>query len=153
MAIEIGEAAPDFTLKNQHGEEVTLSSYKGKKKVVLLFYPFSFTGICTGELCGLRDDLGAFQNDDVELLALSCDSQFTQRVFADQENYKFPLLSDFHPHGATAKAYGIFDETRGCAVRGTFIIDTEGIVRWTIVNGLGDARNIAEYKAALATIT
>ncbi len=152
MAIEIGELAPDFTLKNQHGEEVTLSSFKGKKKVVLLFYPFSFTGICTGELCGIRDDLAAFQNDDVELLALSCDSQFTQRVFADQENYKFPLLSDFYPHGAVAAAYGIFDETRGCAVRGTFIIDKEGVVRWTIVNGLGDARNIAEYKAALATI-
>lgn len=152
MAIEIGELAPDFTLKNQHGEEVTLSSFKGKKTVVLLFYPFSFTGICTGELCGIRDDLAAFQNDDVELLALSCDSQFTQRVFADQENYKFPLLSDFYPHGAVAAAYGIFDETRGCAVRGTFIIDKEGVVRWTIVNGLGDARNIAEYKAALATI-
>lgn len=152
MTLEIGQAAPNFELKDQHGNTVTLDSFKGKKNVVVLFYPFSFTGICTGELCAMRDDLSAFQNENVELLAISCDSVPTQRVFADQEGYKFPVLSDFWPHGATSKAYGVFNEERGCAVRGTFIIDKQGVIRWQVINGIGDARNVADYKAALATL-
>ena len=107
----IGQAAPDFTIPNQHGEAVSLSSFKGSKNVLLMFYPFSFTGTCTGELCALRDDLSPFQNDDVQVLAVSCDSPFTQRVFAEKENYQFPVLSDFWPHGAVAKTYGVFEES------------------------------------------
>ena len=145
----IGKAAPDFELKDQHGNLVSLSSFRGNKNVVVLFYPFSFTGTCTGELCGLRDQLELFQNDSVQLLAISCDSMFTQRIFAEKENYSFPLLSDHWPHGDVAKKYGVFDEARGAAIRGTFIIDKEGIVRWQIVNGIGDARNLDEYKDAL----
>jgi alkyl hydroperoxide reductase subunit AhpC len=77
---------------------------------------------------------------------------FTQRVFAEKEGYEFPVLADFWPHGAVAQSYGIFDEARGCALRGTFIIDKEGIVRWQVVNGLGDARNLDDYKTALAAL-
>ena len=149
MTLEIGKPAPEFSLLNQHGETISLSSLRGKK-VVVLFYPFSFSGICTGELCALRDDLSAFQNDDVQLVAISCDPMYAQRAYAEKEGYKFPVLADFWPHGAAAQAYGVFDEERGCAVRGTFIIDAEGVLRWQIVNGLGDARNLEEYKAALA---
>ncbi|MEY4496884.1 MAG: hypothetical protein RLZZ364_189 [Actinomycetota bacterium] len=152
MTLTIGSVAPDFELSDQHGAKVSLSSFKGKKNVVLLFYPFSFTGTCTGELCAMRDDLSSFQNDNVELLAISCDSMFTQRVFAEKEGYNFPVLADFWPHGAVAQAYGIFDEARGCALRGTFVIDKEGVIRWQIVNGLGDARSNDEYKAALAAL-
>jgi peroxiredoxin len=152
MALEIGSAAPDFSLKDQHGQVVTLSSFKGKKNVVILFYPYSFTGTCTGELCAMRDDLSSFQNDGVELLAISCDTPFTQRVFAEKEGYNFPVLSDFWPHGAAAKAYGIFDEGRGCALRGTYIVDKEGILRWQVANAIGDARSNDEYKAALAAL-
>jgi peroxiredoxin len=152
MTLSIGTAAPDFELNDQHGNKVSLSSYKGKKNVVLLFIPFAFTGTCTGELCAMRDDLSAFQNDNVELLAVSCDSMFTQRVFAEKEGYNFPVLADFWPHGAVAQAYGIFDEVRGCALRGTFVIDKEGIIRWSVVNGLGDARSNDDYKAALAAL-
>lgn len=152
MTISLGTAAPDFELKDQHGNAVSLSSFKGKKNVVLLFIPFAFTGTCTGELCAMRDDLSSFQNDNVELLAVSCDSMFTQRVFAEQEGYNFPVLSDFWPHGAVAKSYGIFDEARGCALRGTFVIDKEGVIRWSVVNGLGDARSNDDYKAALAAL-
>jgi peroxiredoxin len=152
MTLSIGSAAPDFELSDQHGEKVSLSSFKGKKNVVVLFIPFAFTGTCTGELCALRDDLAPFQNENVQLLAISCDSMFTQRIFAEQEGYKFPVLTDFWPHGATAKAYGIFSEDHGCAMRGTFIIDKEGILRWQIVNGLGDARNIADYKTAISAL-
>jgi len=152
MTLSIGSVAPDFELSDQHGNKVSLASYKGKKNVVLLFYPFSFTGICTGELCAMRDDLSLFQNDGVELLAVSCDSMFTQRVFAEKEGYNFPVLADFWPHGALAKAYGIFDEARGCAIRGTFIIDKEGVIRWQVINAIGDARSLDDYKAALASL-
>jgi len=152
MALTIGQAAPDFALMNQHGESVSLSSFKGKKNVVVIFYPFAFSGICTGELCAIRDDLAAFENNNSELLAISCDPMYAQKAFAEQEGYKFGVLADFWPHGAAAKAYGVFNEERGCAIRGTFIIDKSGILRWQVVNGLGDARNIADYKAALATL-
>jgi cellulose synthase/poly-beta-1,6-N-acetylglucosamine synthase-like glycosyltransferase len=91
-----------------------------------MFYPFAFSGLCTGELCGLRDDLGAFQNDSVQLVAISCDPMYSLKAFAEQEGYKFPLLADFWPHGAVAKAYGVFNEDRGCSIRGTFVIDKSG---------------------------
>jgi mycoredoxin-dependent peroxiredoxin len=152
MTITLGSAAPDFELSDQHGNKVSLASFKGKKNVVLLFYPFSFTGTCTGELCAMRDDLAAFQNDSVQVLAVSCDSMFTQRIFAEKEGYEFPVLADFWPHGAVAQSYGIFDDVRGCSLRGTYVIDKEGIVRWQIVNGLGDARNLEDYKTALAAL-
>ena len=150
--LNVDEAAPDFELKNQYGELVKLSSFKGEKNVVVLFIPFAFTGTCTGELCAIRDDLAAFQNDNVQVLAISCDSPFTQKIFAEQEGYKFPVLADFWPHGAAAQAYGIFNADLGCAMRGTFIIDKEGIIRWTVVNGLGDARNNGDYKSAIAAL-
>ena len=152
MTLTIGQTAPDFELVNQHGEKVSLASFKGEKNVVVLFYPFAFSGICTGELCALRDDLSAFQNESVQLLAISCDSMFSQRAFADHEGYTFPLLSDFWPHGAVSKTYGVFDEGRGRASRGTFVIDKAGIVRWQVINGGGDARNVGDYKAAIAAL-
>ena len=150
--ISVGEVAPDFELKDQHGAKVKLSSFKGEKNVVVLFIPFSFTGTCTGELCAIRDDLAAFQNDDVQVIAISCDSPFTQKIFAEQEGYKFPVLSDFWPHGAVAQAYGVFNADLGCALRGTFIIDKQGVIRWSVVNGLGDARNNGDYKSAIAAL-
>jgi peroxiredoxin len=149
MAIEPGTKAPDFALRNQHGQTISLADHRGHKNVVLLFYPFAFTGVCTGELCALRDELPTFVNDDVQLLAVSNDSPFSLRVFAEQEGLDYPLLSDFWPHGEVSRAYGVFDEEKGCAVRGTFIIDTEGVVRWTVVNGLPDARDLKEYVTAL----
>ncbi|MDT0346285.1 peroxiredoxin [Streptomyces litchfieldiae] len=149
MAIEPGSKAPDFQLRNQHGQTITLADYRGGKNVVLLFYPFAFTGVCTGELCALRDELPKFVNDDVQLLAVSNDSPFSLRVFAEQEGLEYPLLSDFWPHGEVSRAYGVFDEEKGCAVRGTFIIDKEGVVRWTVVNGLPDARDVNDYVTAL----
>ena len=150
--ISVGELAPDFDLKDQHGAKLKLSSFKGEKNVVVLFIPFSFTGTCTGELCAIRDDLAAFQNDDVQVIAISCDSPFTQKIFAEQEGYKFPVLSDFWPHGAVAQAYGIFNADLGCALRGTFVIDKQGVIRWSVVNGLGYARNNGDYKSAIAAL-
>ncbi|BBC36773.1 Antioxidant, AhpC/TSA family [Streptomyces graminofaciens] len=152
MAIQVGDKAPDFELKDNHGATVRLSDFRGEKNVVLLFYPFAFTGVCTGELCELRDNLPKFVNDDVQLLAVSNDSIHTLRVFGEQEALEYPLLSDFWPHGEVSRAYGVFDGDKGCAVRGTFIIDKEGVVRWTVVNALPDARDLNEYVAALDTL-
>ncbi|MGW2860893.1 peroxiredoxin [Streptomyces sp. NPDC001205] len=152
MAIEVGTKAPEFELKDNHGRTVKLRDFRGEKNVVLLFYPFAFTGVCTGELCELRDNLPKFVNDDTQLLAVSNDSIHTLRVFAEQEGLEYPLVSDFWPHGEVSRAYGVFDEDKGCAVRGTFIIDKEGVVRWTVVNALPDARDLNEYLKALDTI-
>jgi peroxiredoxin len=152
MAIQVGDKAPDFELKDNHGRSVRLSDFRGEKNVVLLFYPFAFTGVCTGELCELRDNLPKFTDRDTQLLAVSNDSVPTLRVFAEQEGLEYPLLSDFWPHGNVSRAYGVFDEDKGCAVRGTFIIDKEGVVRWTVVNGLPDARDLGDYVKALDTL-
>ena len=151
MSIEIGSPAPDFTLKNQHGEDVTLSSLRGRN-VVVLFYPFAFSGICTGELCEIRDNLAIFNDVDAEVLAISCDHMFSLRAYAEQDGYEFSLLSDFWPHGAVSKAYGIFNEKAGAAARGTYVIDREGIVRWKVENGIGEARDLSAYREALASL-
>jgi mycoredoxin-dependent peroxiredoxin len=152
MAIQVGDKAPDFELKDNHGATVKLSAFRGDKNVVLIFYPFAFTGVCTGELCEVRDHLPQFSDRDTQVLAVSNDSIHTLRVFAEQEGLEYPLLSDFWPHGNVSRAYGVFDEDKGCAVRGTFVIDREGVVRWTVVNGLPDARDLTEYVKALDTL-
>jgi len=147
--LNVGQVAPDFTLKDQHGKPVSLSSYKGKKNVLVVFYPFAFSGICTSELCEIRDDLGAFESDDVQVLAVSCDHMFTQRAWSDAQGYFFPVLSDFWPHGETAQAYGVFQQTSGAPMRGTFLIDRDGVVRWTLVNGTSQKRDFGGYHDAL----
>jgi len=152
MAIQVGDKAPEFELKDNHGRTVRLADFRGEKNVVLLFYPFAFTGVCTGELCELRDNLPKFTDRDTQLLAVSNDSIHSLRVFAEQEGLEYPLLSDFWPHGNVSRAYGVFDEDKGCAVRGTFIIDKDGVVRWTVVNGLPDARDLGDYVKALDTL-
>jgi len=150
--LEVGQQAPDFTLPNQHGETITLSDFRGDKNVVLVFFPWAFTGVCTGELCVLRDRMLDFDNDETITLAVSCDAKFSLRVFADTEGYGFSLLSDHWPHGATAQKYGVFVDRVGVAERGTFIIDKAGIVRWSVVHPIGEARNADDYAAALERI-
>ena len=152
MAVEIGEQAPDFELTDQHGTPVRLSSFRGSKNVVLVFYPLAFSGVCSGELCAMRDEFPEVSRDDVELLTVSVDSTFTHRAWADAEHFSFGLLSDFWPHGTVAKSYGVFDEAKGIATRGTFIIDKAGVVRWKVVNPIPQARDISEYQKALAAL-
>jgi mycoredoxin-dependent peroxiredoxin len=152
MAVEVGQQAPDFELKDQHGAPVRLSSFRGKKNVVLVFYPLAFSGVCTGELTAMRDEFPEATRDDVELLTVSVDSGFALRAWSDAERFKFSLLSDFWPHGDVARSYGVFDDNRGIATRGTFIIDTDGVVRWKVVNPVPQARDIADYQKALAAL-
>jgi len=150
MSIAVGQPAPGFALVNQRGEQVALSELRGRK-VVLVFFPFAFSSICTGEMCDLRDRRGDF-DDDTVLLGISCDPKHALRVFAEQEGLGFDLLSDFWPHGEVAQSYGVFLPERGMATRGTFVIDREGIVRWAVVNGPGEARDPGDYRRALAGI-
>lgn len=152
MAPEVGTTAPDFTLKDQNNQEVTLSSFRGEKSVLVVFYPFAFSGICTGELCAVRDDLPTFQNDDVQILAVSVDHPFTLKAWADAQHYDFPLLADFWPHGKVAQDYGVFNEDKGFAVRGTFLVDTDGVVRFAEVNGPGEARDQDAWRKAMAAL-
>ena len=152
MTVEIGQHAPDFSLKNQHGEDIALSSFRGEKAVVLVFFPFAFSRICTGELCEIRDNLPDLTADGVEVLAVSCDHFFSNRAFAEHDGYQFSILSDFWPHGEVATAYGTFNEDAGAPNRGTYIIDRDGIVRWKVENGIPDARKLSEYQDALATL-
>jgi peroxiredoxin len=153
MSLIIGDVAPDFTLANQFGENVTLSDFRGKKPVVLVFYPLSFSGVCTGELCEIRDNFDKFASSDVELLAISVDSKYVQKVFAEHEGYKFSVLADFWPHGQVAKDYGVFLEEHGIANRGTFVIHKDGVLVSKFVTAPGQARSLDEYSRALASLT
>ncbi len=150
--VDVGDEAPDFTLQDQDGKDVTLSSFRGDKNVVVVFYPLSFTGVCEGELCALRDSIADFDSADVQTLAISVDSGPTHAKWAKEQGYSFPLLADFWPHGATATSYGVFEEAIGLAKRGTFIVDKSGKVAYKVVNAIPDARDPQEYKDVLAQL-
>ncbi len=153
MSVEIGQEAPDFELKDQAGNAVSLSSLRGDKAVALVFYPFTFTGVCEGELCQLRDDISDFEAAGVQVLAVSCDSRFAQQQWAEQKGYTFPVLSDFWPHGAVAKAYGVFNEALGCANRATFLLDKQGVIVDTFAtDNLGTPREKTRYEQAIAKL-
>ncbi len=152
MTVDVGDQAPDFALKDQHGQDVSLADFHGHKHVVLVFYPLAFTGTCQGELCSLRDDLPRYDNDEVAVVTVSVDSPASHRVWADREGFTFPLLSDFWPHGEVSRAYGVFDDVRGFSLRGTFVIDPDGIVRWKVVNSAAEARDQSQWLAALADL-
>jgi peroxiredoxin len=149
--VHVGDVAPEFTLRDHHNVEIGLSSMRGKA-VLLVFYPLAFTGVCAGELKLIQSEIDAFQNDRTAVVAVSVDSPYSLRVFADSEGLRFPMLSDFWPHGAVARSYGVFDAVAGVATRATFLIDGTGVVRWKVVNDLAHPRNQADYHAALANL-
>lgn len=140
----MGSRAPDFELPDQHGAAVRLSDFRGAGPILVVFYPFAFTGVCTRELHDLHDALPRLAPDS-RVLAVSCDTMFTLRVFGEREGLDLQLLSDFWPHGAVASAYGVFDAERGCAGRGTFAIDAAGVIRWSVFRAIPDPRDIEDY--------
>jgi len=148
--LPVGERAPMFTLRDQNGRDVSLAEHLGERHVLLVFFPWAFSGICTGELTEIRDNLGAYVSEDVQVLTVSCDAMFSLRAYADRDAYFFPLLSDFWPHGEVARAYGVFDDRAGVARRGTFLIGPDGVIRWSLVTGLGQRRDFSGYHEALA---
>ena len=152
MTVQVGQEAPDFELRDQTGQTVRLSDYRGQKNVMVVFYPMSFTGVCEAEMCGIRDSVESFRNDEVETLAISVDSPPTHQRWAHEQGFDFPLLSDFWPHGAVAQAYGVFDDRVGVATRGTFIVGKDGRVLYTDHNPAPDARDQEAWKAALRDI-
>ncbi|MBO9524267.1 MAG: peroxiredoxin [Nocardioidaceae bacterium] len=149
MPLQVGDKAPGFTLRDQHGADFTLSAYTGRKAVLLVFYPYAFSGVCTGELTGFRDRLGDFETETTTIAAISCDPLFTQRAFADRDGIFFPLLSDFWPHGAVSSAYGVLDTESGSPLRSSFVIDRDGLVGWSVHNDMGVARDLDLQAAEL----
>ncbi|GAA4451567.1 peroxiredoxin [Phytohabitans houttuyneae] len=152
MPIDVGVQAPDFLLRDQNNQEVRLSDFRGSKSVLLVFYPLAFTGTCRGELCEVSENLDVYASSEVQILTVSVDSVYSHKVWAEREGYDFPLLADFWPHGAVAQAYGVFNQERGYANRGTFVIDKAGIVRFAEMNMPGEARDQAGWRKALAEV-
>jgi peroxiredoxin (alkyl hydroperoxide reductase subunit C) len=150
MPLDVGDLAPDFTLKDQNNQEWTLSEFNDDRDVLLVFFPLAFSGICTGELDQLRDHFAEFA--EVQVLTVSVDSVYTLRVWSDQRGYDFPLLSDFWPHGMVAQDYGVFNAKTGFANRGTFLIGRDGVIRFAEMNGPGEARDQTVWKQALAAL-
>ncbi len=152
MTISVGQEAPDFKVMDHLGKEVTLSAFRGKKNVVLVFFPFAFSPTCTDELASIRDERAAIEQDDTIVFAMSCDSMWVHRVFAERDGYDFQLLSDSWPYGRVASDYGVFLPDRGIATRATFVIDKQGIVVWAVVNDLSQTRDVKQYCNAVADI-
>jgi len=149
--VALGQPAPSFAARNQHGELLNSSSLHGAPAVII-FYPWAFSSICRGELAALRDDHGSFVTLGSKVLAVSCDAMYSLRAYADTEDIPFDLLSDHWPHGAIAQAYGVFDELAGCARRGTFVLDSEGLIRWQQINQINEPREITAVLAATANL-
>ena len=152
MALSVGDHAPDFELKDQHGQSVRLSALRGEKAALVVFYPWAFSGTCSGELQALQARQGEIVSDEVVVLTVSTDPMYALRAFADQHGFTFPLLSDFWPHGAVADAYGVLSDEVGIALRGTFLVDKDGVVRWSVVHGIPDARDLDDYITAIADL-
>lgn len=152
MSVKIGSRAPDFTLDSNKLEPVTLSSFAGDKNVLLVYYPRAFTPICRSELCQLRDEVELYHKYDVQVIGVSVDSPFCLKAWAEVQGYPFPLLSDFWPHGEVATTYGTFDDQAGVARRGTFLIDTAGMIRFAQVQQEDVARDQREWKNQVASI-
>lgn len=149
MSIELGSKAPDFKLFNTDKEAVSLSDMQGKKNVLLLFFPMAFTGVCTAELCSVRDDIGKYDNETTQVYGISVDSVFTLENFKAQQNYNYPLLSDFNK--VASDNYGILYESftgmdmKGVSKRSAFIVDREGIIKYAEV--LENAGDVPDFSA------
>jgi len=152
MTLNPGDIAPDFELKDQTRTPVRLSDFRGSKHVLLVFYPLAFSRVCTGEMCALRDSIDGFRSDEVETIGISVDSPASLAAWSEKEGLEFPLLSDFWPHGGVASAYGVFDDASGLALRGTFLIDREGVIRFSEMNPIPEARDQQRWRAALAEL-
>jgi peroxiredoxin len=150
--LSLGGPAPDFTLRDQFGADVTLSAFRGRKAVAILFFPFAFSGICTGEMAGVRDRLAEFMTFDTEVLAISCDPVYSLRAFADADGLNFPLLSDYWPHGSVTSAYDVFDEVKGCPRRSSYVVDKDGNVAWAVHNAMPEGRDLDEHLRQLSAL-
>lgn len=149
MALDVGAKAPPFRLLNQDAEWVELSDLAGTE-VMLVFMPFAFTRTCEGEMCSLRDNLSFLQSKGAKVIVITCDTHNSNRVWAEQQGFTFPILSDFWPHGQVASAYDSFNEKYGYATRTTYVIDPEGMIKEIVASeSLKTPREFDQYEAAL----
>lgn len=144
--------APALALPDQHGAEQALAAILPDRPALLVFYPFAFSSICGNELNQLQEALPTFTGAGIQLLAISCDPIYALRTYADQQHFEFPLLSDFWPHGEAARAYGVFDEARGCATRGSFLVEQDGTIRWSLISPISQPRPLSAYYDAIALL-
>ena len=133
MAIRTGDRAPEFDLEVTRGERVRLSDFAGRRNVLLVFHPFAFTPLCELEALDLQENLDSFRNAETEVMLVSCDPSPARQAWRKQLGVQYTFASDFWPHGAAARAYGVFNEANGAPHRGTFLIDKAGTVIWTLV--------------------
>lgn len=133
MPIETGDRAPEFDLEETYGKRVRLSDFLGRRNVLLVFHPWAFTPVCTEEALDLQENLEAFRNAETDIVFVSCDTSAARQEWRRQLGADYTFASDFWQHGANARAYGVFDEETGAPLRGTFLIDKDGIVIWSLV--------------------
>ena len=157
MSIQIGQAAPAFSLFASDKTRISLSDFQGKQNVLLLFFPQAFTGVCTKELCAVRDDIARYQNSQAQVLGISVDSVFTLAKFKEEQNYNFPLLSDFNKE--VSEAYGSIYESftdmgmKGVSKRSAFVIDRAGIVQYAeVLDNAGQVPNFEAIQACLNSL-
>ncbi len=152
MALAVGTPAPDFTLVHQDREEVRLEYLKGKRTMIV-FMPFPHTRTCDAESCEIRDNWSIFENLDANVVMITTHAVPTNRAWADRNGFRFPILSDYWPHGAVAREYDTFDEDHGYAKRTTYVLDSDGVIRDVIASEvLGEARPFSAYAEALAAV-
>ena len=132
--IETGSTAPDFDLEVDGSARVRLSDYRGRRNVLLVFHPFAFTPVCEEEARDLQENREAFESAETDVVLVSCDPAPARQAWKRQLGLTYTLASDFWPHGAAARAYGVFNEKTGGPIRGTFLIDKEGLVVWSLVH-------------------
>lgn len=157
MSIQVGQKAPDFNLYSSSKEKISLNDFSGEKNVLLLFFPQSFTGVCTTELCGVRDDIAKYQNADAEVLAISVDSIFTLAKFKELQQLNFTLLSDFNKEVSTSydTIYESFTDMnmRGVSKRSAFVIDKSGIVQYVqVLESAGDVPDFTAINEVLSRL-
>ena len=134
MAIQTGDRAPEFDLEEEPGHpRIRLSDYLGRSNVLLVFHPFAFTAVCTEEALDLQENLGSFRNANTEIVFVSCDTSAARQAWKRELGAEYTFASDFWSHGETAKRYGVFNEENGAPIRGTFLIDRDGVVVWSLV--------------------
>lgn len=132
--IETGSRAPDFDLEVDRSVRVRLADFRGHRNVLLVFHPFAFTPVCEEEALDLEENAAAFEAAETDVVLVSCDTAPARQAWKQRLELSYTLASDFWPHGAAAKAYGVFNEATGAPLRGTFLIDKVGVVVWSLVN-------------------
>ena len=152
MALSVGTAAPEFTLKDQNQKEVKLSDFKGKKNVVIVFYPLDWSPVCTNEHICFVNDLKRFEQLDAQVLGVSVDSAWSHKAFAEKMGIQYPLLADFQPRGAVGDLYGVYLADKGITGRAIAVVDRGGKIAWFKNYDIPTVPDVKEVAEAIAKL-